>query len=79
MRKVDVIFEEMDDNKDGVITKYLFKPARIYRNEYIKKCLEAEDAMLYRINQKVVKINAFKNQYEETVKKLTISKVNAIY
>ncbi len=45
------------------------------RNEYIKKCLEIEDNILTKLNQKVSNINAFKNEYEDTVKKLATAKV----
>ncbi len=68
MAKAASAFEELDENHDQVITKYIFSWKG--RNEYIQKCFELEDLILSQINEAVVNINKLRTEYDEAVKKL---------
>ena len=63
--RAQIMFQEFDEGLSGQVTK----------SQYIKKCLQVEDQVVEKINEKVSTINVLKTRYDDAVKKLAETKV----
>ena len=82
---VNEIFAELDRDGNGQITKYILYIyilyivyiyiQNIYRNEYIKTCLQMEDLIKQELNEHIQNFKDYKSEHEELRLKLLDAQV----